>query len=107
MPHFVMLTRLVGEEVNPSDEVRRKACLVSEAVRKACPDVTWVADYALLGPVDYLDIFDAPNLETAMKVSTLVRSLAGAHTEVWPALEWNRHDEILQVVAEYVSAVVA
>jgi hypothetical protein len=35
--------------------------------------VTWRANYAVLGPYDYLDIFETPDIEAAMKVSTIVR----------------------------------
>lgn len=107
MPHFIMLTRLTSEEVRPSHTIRRKEEIVAKNVRKACPDVKWVADYAVLGPYDYLDIFDAPDIETAMKVSALVRQLAGAHTEIWPAMSWKKHDEVMRDVSECVGRCVA
>lgn len=102
MPHFIMLTRLTSEEVKPSHTIRRKEEIVSKTVRKACPDVKWVADYAVLGPYDYMDVFEAPDIETAMKVSSMVRQLAGAHTEIWPAISWKKHDEVMRDVAECV-----
>ena len=37
-------------------------------------NVEWVSSYAILGPYDYLDVFRAPNVDAACKVSTLVRS---------------------------------
>jgi uncharacterized protein with GYD domain len=88
MPTFVMLTRLVSEEVNPSFKIQQRERDVVEKVRKYLPKVTWVSDFAVLGPWDYLDIFTAPDLETAMQVSSLVRYYGGAHTEVWPAVSW-------------------
>lgn len=107
MSLFVLLTRLTSEEVKPSFTVRKKEHDVIETIRRACPEVKWVADYAILGPYDYLDVFEAPDTETAMKVSAIVRSVAGAHTEVWPATRWKVHNELMRDVAEVMDLSVA
>lgn len=100
MALFVLLTRVVSEEIRPSFTLGRKEKLVAEKVREACPQVKWLADYAIMGPYDYLDIFEAPDTETAMKVSMIIRQVAGAHTEVWPATSWKQHARLMRDVAE-------
>jgi uncharacterized protein with GYD domain len=107
MATFILLTRLVSEEVKPSFTVGKKEKLVVEKVRKACPKVKWLADYALMGSYDYLDIFEAPDVETAMKVSAIVRQVAGAHTEIWPATQWKDHAKIMRDVADCMDVSVA
>ncbi len=104
MALFILLTRLVSEEVKPSFTIGKKEKLVVEIIRKACPKVKWISDYAILGPYDYLDIFEAPDIETAMKVSAIIRSVAGAHTEIWPATHWKVHEHIMREVAECMDA---
>lgn len=107
MSLFVLLTRLVSEEVKPSFTIGKKEKLVVEKIRKACPQVKWLADYAVMGPYDYLDIFEAPDTETAMKVSAIVRQVAGAHTEIWPATHWKEHARLMRDVAECMDQSVA
>ena len=88
MATLIMLTRLSHSafEVPASLEALGRA--VTERIRAECPQVDWVASYAVLGPTDYLDIFTAPDIETAAKVATVIRTLGHATTEVWGALPY-------------------
>ena len=42
--------------------------------------------------------FRAKDIETASKVSTLVRTFGHAHTEIWTATEWDRFKEIVRAL---------
>lgn len=79
--------------------VKKEKSLV-EKVRKHCPSVTWVKNYVILGPWDYVDIFQAPDMETAYRVAALVRYCGGAHTEIWPAAEWDSFNDNMQALAD-------
>ena len=91
--NYVMVTRLMREEVQPSFSMISSEKKLVEKVAEELPQVSWVASYAIMGPWDYLDVFQAPDNATAMKVSVLVRHYGGAHTEVWPATEWKHFEK--------------
>ena len=83
MQTFVMLTRLTPEAVRSPRALEELERRVTQHVRDACPHVEWIGSYAVLGPYDYVDIFRAPNLDTATKVSAIVRTYGHAQTETW------------------------
>jgi uncharacterized protein with GYD domain len=68
---------------------------VMNRVREECPDVHWLHNFAVCGPYDYIDVLDAPTLESAMKVSVLTRTYGRARTDLWPALAWTDFKKII------------
>jgi uncharacterized protein with GYD domain len=95
MPTFVMLTRLTPEVVKTPADLKRLEKAVAERIRRDCPDVTWRGSYAILGPCDYLDLFEAPNEDGAAKVVMIVRSFGHASTETWTAVPWDRFEKLI------------
>jgi uncharacterized protein with GYD domain len=90
MPTYVMLTRLSPQALKRPESVVELNKEVEERIKKECAGVKWLSNFAVLGPADYLDIFEAPDSEAATKVSLLVRSFGHATTETWIATPWDR-----------------
>ncbi len=90
MGTFILMTKMTPEI--SADLKRREAIgkAWKKQVAKLCPDVKWQAHYALLGPYDFMDIYEARNEETAAKVSLISRANGALKAESWPAIEWKR-----------------
>jgi uncharacterized protein with GYD domain len=97
---FILLTRLSPEAVQSPHALETLERRAMNAVREACPEVEWLHSYALLGPYDYLDIFHAPNMESAMRVATLIRIAGHAHTEIWGARDWPAFKDLVRTLPE-------
>jgi uncharacterized protein with GYD domain len=95
MPTFVLLTRFNPAAVSSPGTLQELERRVTAHIRRKCPGVEWLNNYAVSGPYDYLDIFEAPDVETAAKVSLIVRLHGHAATEVWSAVEWERFKTLL------------
>lgn len=96
MASFVMLTRLGYGAVKSPSELAALSQRAMEKIRADCPSVIWKASYVVLGPADYLDIFEAPDVETALKVAATIRMFGHATTEIWAATEWEEFSRSLQ-----------
>jgi uncharacterized protein with GYD domain len=90
MGTFIMLTKLSSSVSHTAPSLEQLERSAVDHVRQQCPNVRWLHSYAVLGRPDYVDVFTAPDIETAMKVSALVRTFGAADTEVWPAVEWEQ-----------------
>jgi uncharacterized protein with GYD domain len=95
---FVLMTRLAPESLQSASGRRAMGKEWLKKVRASCPDVKWIAHYALLGPYDFMDLYEAPDIETAHRVSVISRSEGAVSAESWQALPYDRFLEILEQV---------
>lgn len=95
MPVYVMLTHLTPDAVKAPAELKKLERAVSERVRNELREVKWRSSFAVLGPCDYLDIFEAPDEAAAARVAMIVRSFGHARTEIWTALPWEKFEQLV------------
>jgi len=99
MPTFVLMTKLRPESLQDAESRKRMGKKWFSKVRKTCPGVKWQAHYAILGPYDFMDIYDAPDVETAHKVSLISRAEGALSAESWQALPYEKFIKQLEEVA--------
>jgi uncharacterized protein with GYD domain len=95
MPTFVLMTRLAPESVHDAHARRAMGKEWLKKVKALCPEVKFLAHWAILGPYDFMDIYEAPDVETAHKVSLISRSEGAVSAESWQALAYERFLELL------------
>jgi len=98
MNTYVLMTKLGPKALGDPRGRRAAGQDWKEQVEKLCPGIRWVAHYALLGPYDYMDIYEAPDQETAFRVSLLSREHGALTAESWPAASYDSylrvHDQV-------------
>ena len=67
-------------------------------VKKKCPNVKFISHYALLGKYDFLDIYEAPDEETAAKVSMISLANGATLAESWTAIPYNRFLKLIEEI---------
>ena len=98
MPTFMLMTRLNPESDSSAEGRRKTGKQWLKKVNKLCPGVEWVAHYAVLGPFDFVDIYKAPDVETAHKISLISRSSGALTAESWQVMEYERYLQMLEDV---------
>ena len=90
MPTFVLLTRL-GEAERKRPKLRAaKGKKWIQAIHRRCPGVKFLCHFAMLGPYDFLGIYEAPDAETAAKVSLISMAGGAATAESWTLIPYER-----------------
>jgi uncharacterized protein with GYD domain len=96
MPTYVLMTKLSASSLDDPKGRREAGKEWKKKVAAQCPGVKWIAHYALLGPYDFIDIYDAPDQDTAFRVSLLSRELGALSAESWPAISYDKYLPIVE-----------
>jgi len=95
MSTFILLSSHQSSLRETDDALGILSARLKRTVAAACDGVEWMAGYAVLGPYDYMDVFEAPDAETAAKVAFLIRSSADVETEIWAATPRDSFEDMI------------
>jgi uncharacterized protein with GYD domain len=98
MQTFVLMTKLAPEMSKKVRDQEKLGRQWLEQVKEKCPEVKFVSHYALLGPYDFLDIYEAPDEETAAKVSLISLQTGAFLAESWVAIPYKRFIELAEEI---------
>ena len=98
MQTFVIMTKLATEMSKKVKDQAKLGRIWLEQVKEKCPEVSFLAHYALLGPYDFLDIYGAPDEETAAKVSLISLQNGAFIAESWVAIPYKRFVELAEEI---------
>ena len=98
MKTFILMTKLAPDVERKMERREEMGRAWLERVREKCPEVKFIAHYALLGPHDFMDIYEAPDEETAAKVSMISLANGAASAESWITIPYKRFVELSKTI---------
>ena len=90
MQTYILLTKLTPELLKQMKDRARQGSDFMDKVKDKCPEVKFISHYALLGQYDFMDIYEAPDAETAAKVSMISQANGALQAESLPAIPYKR-----------------
>jgi uncharacterized protein with GYD domain len=90
MQTYILLTKLSPEVSRKMKERMQIGHLWLDQVKEKCPEVKFLSHYAILGQYDFLDIYEAPDSETAAKVSIISQANGASAAESLIAIPYKR-----------------
>ena len=96
MKTFILMTKLSSEVTGRMKDRASIGRAWLDQVREKCPEVKFISHYALLSQYDFLDIYEAPDEESAAKVSMISLQNGAISAESWTAIPYKRLVELAQ-----------
>jgi uncharacterized protein with GYD domain len=95
MQTYILLTKLSPEVSMKMKDRSKIGHSWLDQVKEKCPEVKFIAHYAILGQYDFIDIYEAPGVETAAKVSMISQANGALHAESLAAIPYKRFLELI------------
>jgi len=98
MKTFILMTKLSSEMSSKLKQRKTVGRAWLAEVKKKCTAVKFKDHYALLGKYDFLDIYEAPDEETAAKVSMISIANGATLAESWTAIPYKRFLKLVEEI---------
>lgn len=94
MQTYVLLTKLSPDVTRQMKDRAKIGRSWMDMVKEKCPEVKFINHYALLGQYDFLDIYEAPDEESAAKVSMISQANGALQAQSLIAIPYRRFVEL-------------
>jgi uncharacterized protein with GYD domain len=98
MQTFILMTKLSPDTAKLVKKRKKLGHAWIDQVHNKCPDVKFLGHYALLGPWDFMDIYEAPDQETAARVAMISLENGAFSAETWNAIPYQRFVELAEKI---------
>lgn len=98
MQTYILFTKLSTDLSFEMKNRERQGRNWLEQVREKCPEVKFLAHYAILGEYDFIDIYEAPDPETAAKVSMISQANGALQAKSMLAIQYKRFLELTEEI---------
>jgi uncharacterized protein with GYD domain len=102
MATYVLMTKLGPSGIRDPRGRRSAGRAWLKKVGELAPGLKWIAHYTLLGPYDFMDIYETDDPEMPFRVSLLSRELGAVTAESWPAMTYEEFLPVAERVDEAV-----
>jgi len=95
---YILLTKMspdMARQIKDRAEIGRNWL---EQVKEKCPEVKFIAHYALLGQYDFIDIYEAPDEKTAAKVSIISQANGAFSAQSLQAISYKEYLELTKEI---------
>jgi len=90
MQTYMLFTKLSTDLSFEMKNRERQGRSWLEQVKTKCPEVKFLSHYAILGDYDFIDIYEAPDPETAAKVSMISQANGAMQAKSMLAIPYKR-----------------
>jgi len=94
MKTFILMTKLAPDAAAKMEDRESMGKQWMAQIKEKCPEVEFKSHYALLGSYDFCSIYEAPDEETAAKVSMISMANGAMSAESWIAIPYKRFVEL-------------
>ncbi|MBE0638193.1 MAG: GYD domain-containing protein [Bacteroidales bacterium] len=98
MQTYMLFTKLSTDLSYELKNRERQGRAWMDQVKEKCPEVKFLAHYAILGEYDFIDIYEAPDPETAAKVSIISQAHGAMHAKSLLAIPYKRFLELAEEI---------